>query len=160
MKSRYLYALRTDLLLGDVVFDRRLGNRSHASNVIAPRPQSWESAPQPGKLLAENLRRTAFELCCKMRWSQPEVRLDEEMNMVRPDFQSVNRGSEFRSFFLQESAKSFLDRPGQHRLAVLRAPEKVILQGEDHPSRDTLACVDHANSLAQKYDICDKHNAP
>ena len=81
------------------------------------------------------------------------------MNVGRPDFQGVNGGPEFGSFFLQESAKSFLDRPGQHRLAVLRAPEEVILQGEDR-SRDAVACIHQANSLAQKFDIFTKHNAP
>jgi hypothetical protein len=35
----------------------------------------------------------------------------------------------------------------------------VILQGEDR-SRDAVACIHQANSLAQEFDICNKYSAP
>ena len=159
MNSRHLKVLCiSSFLIGDVAPHGLLRNCPNAADVVAAGPERGHSRFKPRELFSQFVRGEPFELCRKMRGSKSGVRLNEHMNVVRHNFQSVNVGVQFFRFLVQQLPKPFLHRTNQNLEPVFGAPDQVILERVDRRSADAIAGINHEISVGHKLVTCKKLN--
>lgn len=105
-------------------------------------------------LLAKNAGSKSFELISQSLRGFSGIGLDEQVNVVRLDFQGFDFYVQFFGLLVKQVLKVFGNFANQYRAAVLRAPDQVIFQGENTPGIYAIPLVIHAVSLSRVLDFC------
>jgi hypothetical protein len=158
VNSRYLNVFRTGPLIGDVSPYGGFRNGADAANVITSTPETGQLRLEPRKLGSQLVRRESLELCRKMRGSQSRIGFHEQVNVIGHNFQRVNFSVQFLGLLVQELPQPFLHFADQHRLPILRTPNKVVLERVKGTCANSVPSVNHTSSVAQTLDICKKAN--
>jgi hypothetical protein len=149
---RRILLSRLGPLIRYVSLDCRLGDRADASDVVRTAPQTGQIRLEPGKLFSKVVARKSLELCCQSCWRHRRVTLNEHVNVVGHDFQSVNLCLDFFRSLEQQLSQSLLKRVYKDALAILRTPHEVVLQRVHRTSVDPVAIINHAlNSTPEFY---------
>ena len=156
MNSRYLNVFRTGLLVGDIPPNSLLRDCADAAHLVTAAPHAGQPRLEPRKFASQFVRREAFELRRNMRGSEARVGLDKQVNVVRHNFQRVNRGVQFLRFAIKQLPQSLLDGTNEYFESVLRTPDEVILERVQGSDADSVAIVNHTSSVARKLEICKK----
>ena len=93
-------------LLGPLIcyvsLDCRFGDSADASDVLRTAPQTRQIRLEPRKLFSKVVAGKSLELCCQSCWCHGRVTLNEHVNVVGHDFQSVNLCLNFFRFLVQQ----------------------------------------------------------
>ena len=89
-------------LIRDVSLDCRFGDGTDAADVVAPRPPTRQIRLEPRKLFPKLVAGESLELCRQPCWCHSWVALNEHVNVVGHDFQSVNLRFNFFRFLIQK----------------------------------------------------------
>jgi len=108
------------------------------------------------KLLAQESRRCALETVDDFSDGSRRITLDEQVNMIRHDFQLVNEEIVLQRHFADQLLEPFVYWRHQYGPSVLRAPHHVIFEAENSPG---IACISrsrlsHAELCKRREDIC------
>jgi hypothetical protein len=155
---RRIWLSRLGPLIRYVSLDCRFGDRADASDVVRAAPQTGQIRLEPRKLFSKVVAGKSLELCCQSCWRHRRVTLNEHVNVVGHDFESVNLGLNFFRFSVQQLSQSLLKRIDKDALAILRAPHEVVLQRVQRTSVDSVAIIDHALISTEEFDSCQLSN--
>ena len=145
---RQLWLSRLGPLLRYVSLDGRLGDSAGACDVVRTAPQTGQIRLEPGKLFSKVVAGKSLELCCQSCWCHRRVTLNEHVNVVGHDFQSVN----------QQLSQPLLKHVCKDALRILRAPHEVVLQRVQRSSVDSVAIINHVLISTQDFDSCQLSN--
>ena len=155
---RRIWLSRSGPLIRYVSLDCRFGDRADASDVVRTAPQTGQIRLEPGKLFSKAVAGKSLELCCQSCWRHRRVTLNEHVNVVGHDFESVNLGLNFFRFSVQQLSQSLLKRIDKDALRILRAPHEAVLQRVQRASADSVAIIDHVLIPTSGIDSCHLSN--
>ena len=115
-------------LVRNIPFNGCLRDRTDAADVVAPRPQTRQIRLEPRKLFSKFVAGESLELCRQPCWCHSWVTLNEHVNVVGHDFQSVNFCLNLFRSLVQQFSQPLFQSIHEDALAILGAPHQVILE--------------------------------
>jgi len=135
------------LLAFDVLTDCGFADVSHAPGVITSRPQRRKPGAKPRKFLAQYSTGLTFKPIGDLGNRKSRVTLNEEVDVIRHDFQGMNRQREFVRGILEKRFQTIRYRTFKHGPAVFWAPNKVKFKRENR--RSVLCVTSHCATYTQ-----------
>src|SRR5208283_4030136 len=118
VNSRYLNVLRMRCLVRNIPFNCCFRDSTDAADVAAPRLQTRQIRLEPRKFFSKLVAGESLELCRQPCWCHSWVTLNEPVNVVGHDFQSVNFCLNFFRFLVQ-FAQALFESIDEDALAIL-----------------------------------------
>lgn len=139
VRLNHLFAL----LVGYIVFNNCIANKTNSSNIIRTRPKSREFLSKVFILTPKFMGSKALELLNNiMNWQCRDAGY-KHMNMIGHYFKGLNLHVNLLCFLIQKYLKVFGNFPYQNRLPVLRTPDNMIVDVVDTSSRYFISIVYH-----------------
>jgi hypothetical protein len=119
-------------LVFDVLLNHCEGSTTNRGDKVRIRPEGRKPRGEPGELLPEQSRGTAFDSADQAMNPVLGIDFHEEMHVFRHDCEFKNLGIMFSTDNLYNRFKPGIDARNQYRTSILRTPDHVIFAGVDH----------------------------
>jgi hypothetical protein len=136
------------LLFFDISLDSVFADTTNGTCIVATTPERRQPGAQRGKLPSKFSRSPSFEAINNLGDTESGIGLDEKVNVVWHNLESVDYNLELISDFVEQCDESCFDVVDQNGSAILWTPDKVIFERENRTS--VFAVPAHSNEVCMR----------
>lgn len=138
------------LLILYVTSDAGFRDGAARTGIIATAPQSWQTRTERRKFSAEIVRSAPLETVDKFRNAKRGIGFDEQVDVIRHDFQGMNLDAKLSCDFVEQLCHPQCYVAYQNGTTVFWTPDKVVLQGENRTGVLSVSAPNHKYTISIK----------